>query len=125
MESAPKTLLPTKTSLPKRKKAPSKAPRRLLNKKLRDLERLIKNKNKNSAKDLPEQAIQEAEKKVDEIKGQLKALGPEPLLTETVNKNQKNGKSNNSKAIRYSGTGRYFTLTRWMWSTRYIMEDMT
>ncbi|KAI1320267.1 hypothetical protein EDD11_001482 [Mortierella claussenii] len=60
-----------------RKVAPSKAPRRLLKKKLRDLERLIKNKNKDAARDLPEEAIKDTEKKMADIKKQLEAMGPE------------------------------------------------
>ncbi|KAF9183445.1 hypothetical protein BGZ51_004019 [Haplosporangium sp. Z 767] len=58
-----------------RKVAPSKAPGRLLKKKLRDMERLIKNKD--TLKDLPEEVIAETEKKIVEIKKQIEALGPQ------------------------------------------------
>jgi len=92
----------TKAPVPKRKKAPSKAPRRLLKKQLRDIERLIKNKNKKSVKDLPEQALQENVEKADRLKKQIETLGPEPAAT--ADKSVESAKQKSSKAIRFTGT---------------------
>ncbi|KAF9432148.1 hypothetical protein BGZ76_011195 [Entomortierella beljakovae] len=75
-----------------RKVAPSKAPRRLLKKKLRDLERLVKNKG--TLKDLPEEVLKDTESKIDEVKKQIEALGPETKPEEPQPKS-KNKKNNN------------------------------
>ncbi|KAF9359690.1 hypothetical protein BGX34_008211 [Mortierella sp. NVP85] len=90
----------TKAPVPKRKKAPSKAPRRLLKKQLRDIERLIKNKNKKSVNDLPEQVLQENAERADRIKKQIEALGPEPAAT--ADKRVESAKQKSSKAIRFT-----------------------
>ncbi|KAK3813217.1 MAG: hypothetical protein J3Q66DRAFT_347647 [Benniella sp.] len=96
------TTTPTtaKAPVPKRKKAPSKAPRRLLKKQLRDIERLIQNKNKRSVKDLPEQALQANAEKADRLRKQIEALGPEP--TATAEKSVESAKQKSSKAIRFT-----------------------
>ncbi|KAF8930790.1 hypothetical protein EDD21DRAFT_445862 [Dissophora ornata] len=92
-----------------RKKAPSKAPRRMLKKKLRDLERLIKNKN--TLKDLPEEVVQETEKKMGEVKKELEALGPETTSTpEAVGAKGSKGSSNDK--IKKDGKGVKFTEMR-------------
>ncbi|KAG0303113.1 hypothetical protein BGZ98_006982 [Dissophora globulifera] len=89
-----------------RKSYPSKAPRRLLKKKLRDLERLIKNKN--TLKDMPEEILQETEKKIAEVKKQMDALGPESApenATANVSdkkQNQKKEKAENSNTMRFT-----------------------
>ncbi|KAF9929902.1 hypothetical protein BGZ67_006048 [Mortierella alpina] len=57
------------------KVAPSKAPGRVLKKKLRDLERLIQKKD--TLKDIPAEVIKETEKKIVEIKKQIEALEPQ------------------------------------------------
>ncbi|KAF9110490.1 hypothetical protein BGX27_006285 [Mortierella sp. AM989] len=84
-----------------RKVAPSKAPRRLLKKKLRDLERLIKNKN--SLKDLPDEVIQDTEKKMADVKKQIEALGPE-ISTVTahtsINDTTEDSSSKKSKGLK-------------------------
>ncbi|CAO3574868.1 unnamed protein product [Mortierella alpina] len=69
------------------KVAPSKAPGRVLKKKLRDMERLIQKKD--TLKDIPAEVIQETEKKIVEIKKQIEALGPQtPPPTKKQNKKQ-------------------------------------
>ncbi|KAF9209695.1 hypothetical protein BGZ49_002126 [Haplosporangium sp. Z 27] len=85
-----------------RKIAPSKAPRRLLKKKLRDLERLVKNKN--SLKDMPDEVIQETEKKIADVKKQIEALGPD-TSTETqtlTSDNSKGASSKKSKGLKFT-----------------------
>ncbi|KAG0370944.1 hypothetical protein BC939DRAFT_114284 [Gamsiella multidivaricata] len=85
-----------------RKVAPSKAPRRLLKKKLRDLERLIQNKNK--LKDLPEQVIGDVEKKIVEVKDQIEALGPEssPATAKKSSSSKEDETKTNSKGVRFT-----------------------
>ncbi|KAF9175796.1 hypothetical protein BGX21_003950 [Mortierella sp. AD011] len=82
-----------------RKVAPSKAPRRLLKKKLRDLERLIKNKN--SLKDLPEEVVQETEKKIADVKNQIEALGPERSAAAQASTSE-DGSSKKSKGLKFT-----------------------
>lgn len=74
MQPKPKTLPATTTSLPKRKKVPSQAPLRIFKKKLRDLQRLIKKQAKDSAKNLPEEVLQDAEEKANQLEERLKVL---------------------------------------------------
>ena len=59
-----------------RKVAPSKAPGRVLKKQLRNMERLLKNKD--TLKDLPTEVVAETEKKIADIKKKIEALGPQP-----------------------------------------------
>ncbi|KAG0015613.1 hypothetical protein BGZ80_009756 [Entomortierella chlamydospora] len=88
-----------------RRVAPSKAPRRLLKKKLRDLERLIKNKN--SLKDLPEEVVQETEKKMADVKKQIEALGPEePAAAQTSTNEDGSSKSKGLKFTELRRAGR-------------------
>ncbi|KAF9361656.1 hypothetical protein BGX26_000608 [Mortierella sp. AD094] len=82
-----------------RKVAPSKAPRRLLKKKLRDLERLIKNKN--SLKDLPEEVVQETEKKMADVKKQIEALGPETSPAAQTSTSE-DGSSKKAKGLKFT-----------------------
>jgi hypothetical protein len=98
MESARKTLPSTEGPALKRKKIPSRAPRRILRNKLRDIQRLIKKKNMNPAMGLPDEAIQEAKRKAEEIQAQLDNMKPEPS-TVAANKDQKK-----TMALRYTGT---------------------
>ncbi|OAQ31025.1 hypothetical protein K457DRAFT_136646 [Linnemannia elongata AG-77] len=58
-----------------RKVAPSKAPGRVLKKQLRNMERLLKNKD--TLKDLPAEVVAETEKKIAEVKKKIEALGPQ------------------------------------------------
>ncbi|KAG0319692.1 hypothetical protein BGZ97_001633 [Linnemannia gamsii] len=58
-----------------RKVAPSKAPGRVLKKQLRNMERLLKNKD--TLKDLPTEVVAETEKKIADIKKKIEALGPQ------------------------------------------------
>ncbi|KAF9966809.1 hypothetical protein BGZ70_001170 [Mortierella alpina] len=71
------------------KVAPSKAPGRVLKKKLRDMERLIQKKD--TLKDIPAEVIQETEKKIVEIKKQIEALGP-PTAPSAKKQNKKQNK---------------------------------
>ncbi|KAG9070517.1 hypothetical protein KI688_008055 [Linnemannia hyalina] len=59
-----------------RKVAPSKAPGRVLKKQLRNMERLLKNKD--TLKDLPVEVVAETEKKIADVKKKIEALGPQP-----------------------------------------------
>ncbi|KAK3809884.1 MAG: hypothetical protein JOS17DRAFT_796462 [Linnemannia elongata] len=59
-----------------RKVAPSKAPGRVLKKQLRNMERLLKNKD--TLKDLPAEVVAETEKKIADVKKKIEALGPQP-----------------------------------------------
>lgn len=58
-----------------RKVAPSKAPGRVLKKQLRNMERLLKNKD--TLKDLPVEVVSETEKKIADVKKKIEALGPQ------------------------------------------------
>ncbi|KAG0295410.1 hypothetical protein BGZ96_011783 [Linnemannia gamsii] len=58
-----------------RKVAPSKAPGRVLKKQLRNMERLLKNKD--TLKDLPAEVVSETEKKIADVKKKIEALGPQ------------------------------------------------
>ncbi|KAG0200891.1 18S rRNA maturation protein [Mortierella sp. GBA30] len=83
------------------KVAPSKAPGRVLKKKLRDLERLIKNKD--SLKDLPEEVIKETEKKIVEVQKQIEALGPQTSPADTQKQKKSGGATDkSSKGIKFT-----------------------
>ncbi|KAG0277162.1 hypothetical protein BGZ95_006388 [Linnemannia exigua] len=62
-----------------RKVAPSKAPGRVLKKQLRNMERLLKNKD--TLKDLPIEVVAETEKKIADVKKKIEALGPQAKPT--------------------------------------------
>ncbi|KAF9388075.1 hypothetical protein CPB97_001649 [Podila verticillata] len=96
---------PTEKKKFERKVAPSKAPGRLLKKKLRDLERLLQNKDK--LKDLPEEVVEETKKKIEETKKQIAALGPAapPAVAAAEKKNE-------AKAAKKSSNGLKFTEMR-------------
>ncbi|KAF9986441.1 hypothetical protein BGZ65_007573 [Modicella reniformis] len=108
-----------KKSPQKRKKVPSQAPRRLLKRQLRDLDRLVKNKNKNmddAAKVLPEQVLpeqvlpeqvlQETEKKIGNLKKQLDDLGPESSSSPSTEAKNKDKKPNNIRFTEMRRAGR-------------------
>ncbi|KAF9428879.1 hypothetical protein BGZ94_000658 [Podila epigama] len=59
-----------------RPSAPSKAPGRILKKKLRDMERLLRNQD--TAKELPSEVIESTKKSISEIKQQLDAMPQKP-----------------------------------------------
>ncbi|KAG0378558.1 hypothetical protein BGX24_003488 [Mortierella sp. AD032] len=79
-----------------RKVAPSKAPGRVLKKQLRNMERLLKNKD--TLKDLPAEVIADTEKKIVDIKKKIEALGPQAKSTApvaaTTTKSSKNDAGN-------------------------------
>ncbi|KAF9583937.1 hypothetical protein BGW38_008069 [Lunasporangiospora selenospora] len=79
-----------------RKVAPSKAPRRLLKRKIRDMERLVKNKD--SLKDLPEQVVQDTNEKIADLKRQLQAIGePSPKVSAAAFPSSSTGDKSGSK----------------------------
>ncbi|KAF9307400.1 hypothetical protein BGZ74_003875 [Mortierella antarctica] len=93
-----------------RKVAPSKAPGRLLKKKLRDLERLLQNKDK--LKDLPEEVVQETKNKIEETKRQIAGLGPSASSPAVSAVERKQNKKNEAKAVQKSSNGLKFTELR-------------
>ncbi|KAG0084352.1 hypothetical protein BGZ93_009613 [Podila epicladia] len=93
-----------------RKVAPSKAPGRLLKKKLRDLERLLQNKDK--LKDLPEEVVQETKNKIEETKRQIAELGPSAPSPAVSAADRKQNKKNEAKAVEKSSNGLKFTELR-------------
>lgn len=92
-----------------RKVAPSKAPGRLLKKKLRDLERLLQNKDK--LKDLPEEVVQETTKKIEETKRQIAELAPSASSPAVSAAENKQNKKNEAKVAQKSSNGLKFTGT--------------
>jgi hypothetical protein len=93
-----------------RKVAPSKAPGRLLKKQLRNMERLLKNKD--TLKDLPAEVVVETEKKIADVKKKIDALGPQakpeaPSTTRAVSaqNNSKNGGGNSTTKGGIKATG--------------------
>ncbi|KAG0344976.1 hypothetical protein BG004_004041 [Podila humilis] len=94
-----------------RKVAPSMAPGRLLKKKLRDLERLLQNKDK--LKDLPEEVVDETRKKIVEIKNQITDLGPSATAQPTISAAEKKQvNKTEAKAEHKSKNGVKFTELR-------------
>ncbi|KAG0027728.1 hypothetical protein BGZ81_005338 [Podila clonocystis] len=93
-----------------RKVAPSKAPGRLLKKKLRDLERLLQNKDK--LKDLPEEVVQETKNKIEETKRQIAEMGPVASSPAVSAAESKQNKKNEAKAAQKSSNGLKFTELR-------------
>lgn len=95
---------PTEKKKFERKVAPSKAPGRLLKKKLRDLERLLQNKDK--LKDLPEEVVEETKKKIEETKKQIAALGPAapPAVAAAEKKNEAKAAKKSSNGLKFTGT---------------------
>ncbi|KAF9156284.1 hypothetical protein BG015_006328 [Linnemannia schmuckeri] len=79
-----------------RKVAPSKAPGRVLKKQLRNMERLLKNKD--TLKDLPAEVVTETEKKIADVKKKIKALGPQASPVAAVSKSSTPQVNSNSVA---------------------------
>ncbi|KAF9135431.1 hypothetical protein BGW39_002898 [Mortierella sp. 14UC] len=88
-----------------RKVAPSKAPGRVLKKQLRNMERLLKNKD--TLKDLPTEVVTETEKKIADVKKKIEALSPQAKpaaqSTTTAVPAQKNSKTDGGNSTTKGG----------------------
>ncbi|KAF9957076.1 hypothetical protein BGZ72_002178 [Mortierella alpina] len=82
------------------KVAPSKAPGRVLKKKLRDMERLIQKKD--TLKDIPAEVIKETEKKIVDIKKQIEALGPQAPPPTKKQSKKVTAKEKGPKALKFT-----------------------
>ncbi|KAF9107112.1 hypothetical protein BGX29_007329 [Mortierella sp. GBA35] len=90
----------------KRAKKPSKAPLRMLKKRLRTLERLLKNSssdnNQGTAKDLPPEVIAKTEMEIIAVKKQIEAAAPQSAA-KTEAATGKNAKKSSQDAVAKKG----------------------
>lgn len=114
---------PTEKKKFERKVAPSKAPGRLLKKKLRDLERLLQNKDK--LKDLPEEVVEETKKKIEETKKQIATLGPaaSPAVSAVEKKNEAKAAKKSSNGLKFTGTKKLKRYLFWDRQSTWISCD--